>query len=388
MNKFVKIILYLFICSFLTVGVFNYVQATTCREKYLDSLGQCSANCAAAGENYQADTAAGLCSLGETCCFKTASTTGLAPSLELQIPLFDYNKAANLPEYILTIYRYAIIILVPLAIIMIIIGGIFWISAAGNTGKIGKAKKFILDSLIGLGIALFSYIFLSLIGITTVSIPGLQSIKGEEGEILSYAPSGYQMSLPSDFQPGDMACPKSGGAAAIAQITSSSVGKVTYRLGARTFSKPPYTGDAKYPETASFCPPKTMCLDCSGYTGMVLECAGITNFGGWKNGDTTNGILGCQCSNSEKITSYTDTSVNGKPLKAGDIVGFPSGCGDIGLDSGHVVIYDGNGKFFDCHGGKAGRQPGACVGNFTLTWFDKEDPSHKDAKYHCVKRLP
>lgn len=389
MSNYIKIPLYLFFCAFFVLTLSSdTLAATSCREKYLDNFGQCEYNCADLGSNYKIDSNPGLCALGEVCCHQTASTSGVSSSIELQIPLFNYALAANLPEYILNIYKYALIIIVPLSIIMIIIGGIFWISAAGNQGNITKAKKYIIDSLIGLGIALFSYIFLSLIGIETLRMPGLEIIKGEEGEVLSFAPDGYKFDLPSDFQPGDMVCPKSGGASAIPQITASSVGKVTYRLGGRTFNSAPYNSDSKYPQYKNFCPPKTMCLDCSGYTAMILECAGITNFGGWKNGDTTNGIFGCQCKNSEKINSYTDTSVNGKPLKAGDAVGFPSGCGDIGLSSGHVVIYDGNGKFYDCHGGDAGRQPGACVGNFTLTWFDNEDPSHKDAKYHCVKRLP
>jgi predicted double-glycine peptidase len=60
---------------------------------------------------------------------------------------------------------------------MIIIGGIYWISAAGDQGRIKNAKKYIVNAFIGLGLALFSYIFLALIGITALNMPGIQKIE-------------------------------------------------------------------------------------------------------------------------------------------------------------------------------------------------------------------
>lgn len=192
MKKFIKMNLRLFCLIYLILGLYSVTfAATTCNERYLNSLGQCAINCATLGKDYQPDDSTGLCEKGKVCCHQTAATQGVAQSLELQIPLFDYAQAANLPEYILTIYRYALITIVPIAIIMIIVGGIMWISAAGNQGSIKKAKKFIIDSMIGLCIALFSYIFLSLIGITTLQMPGLQSIARLEAAALEiYEQSG------------------------------------------------------------------------------------------------------------------------------------------------------------------------------------------------------
>jgi len=148
--------------------------APTCQEKYLDNFGQCAPGCAT-GE--VSDTDPALCNNIGVCCHKQASTSGTASNLELQVPLFDYTLVADLPTYIATIYKYALIIIVPLAIFMIIVGGIRWISAAGNDSQIKKARSVIFSSIIGLLISLFSYIFFSLIGITTIKLPGIQTIE-------------------------------------------------------------------------------------------------------------------------------------------------------------------------------------------------------------------
>lgn len=188
MKNFLKINLYFIFCVYLLMGFFSDTfAAPTCSEKYLDSLGQCHFDCSSLGSDYNADNAIGLCDIGQVCCHKTASSSGLAQSIELQVPLFNYALAANLPEYILSVYKYTMIVVVPLAIIMIIIGGIFWISAAGNPEKIKKAKGYIFNAFIGLGLALFSYIFLSLVGITTLQLPGLENIDRIEGtELILY----------------------------------------------------------------------------------------------------------------------------------------------------------------------------------------------------------
>lgn len=113
-----------------------------------------------------------------------AASTGVYP---LQVPIFNYAQSQNIAEYILKIYEYALIVLVPLTIIVIIISGIMWISAAGDSGKINKAKDRLKSGFIGLGIALFSYIILNLVGITSLNLPGLQTISRLEGDALQMA---------------------------------------------------------------------------------------------------------------------------------------------------------------------------------------------------------
>ena len=172
------------------LGIFFVVNsslaATTCAQKYT-GYGQCAPDCATLGSDYQKDTAAGLCATG-SCCYKTAGTTAtggdLLSNLQLQVPIFDKANVSNLPEYIATLYRYLLIILIPLAIVMIIVGGVTWIAAAGDQGKIQSAKKYITSAFAGLIIGLFSYVLLSMVGINALTMPGLQIILPDRGDTL------------------------------------------------------------------------------------------------------------------------------------------------------------------------------------------------------------
>ncbi len=63
-------------------------------------------------------------------------------------------------EYIAAIYKYAIGVTGILAGIMIVIGGLIWLTAGGAAERISAAKSFIETALIGLAIALTSYLLL------------------------------------------------------------------------------------------------------------------------------------------------------------------------------------------------------------------------------------
>lgn len=97
--------------------------------------------------------------------------------LNLQVPIFNYSQAASLPEYIANIFKYAMIVLIPLASIMIIIAGISWIAAAGNQQKIKTAKDQISSALLGLILGLLTYTLLSFVGITKLQMQGIQNIE-------------------------------------------------------------------------------------------------------------------------------------------------------------------------------------------------------------------
>lgn len=220
MNKFFKIFLYLFCLIYLFCSFFCTALAVTCTEKYLNSTGKCASDCASLGADYVIDSSADLCTSPDVCCHEVANTTGTASSLELQVPLFDYNQAANLPEYIVTIYKYAVIVIIPLAVMMIIIGGVLWISAAGNPSSIKKAQKYIFDALIGLAIAFLSYTLFSLVGIQTLTQPNVEYISPMSGDLLwiegqgtTTISGGGENQLPASRKGSaqafaDMPCPK------------------------------------------------------------------------------------------------------------------------------------------------------------------------------------
>jgi len=86
------------------------------------------------------------------------------------------QRTINVPwlaEYIAAVYRYLVGVIVLLAIIMIMYGGFRWITAAGDAGKIGEAKKTIVGAVIGLVIGLGSYTILNLINPNLVSFKSL-----------------------------------------------------------------------------------------------------------------------------------------------------------------------------------------------------------------------
>ncbi|MCX6740263.1 MAG: pilin [Candidatus Parcubacteria bacterium] len=156
---------------------------TTCSQKYLTSHGACAPSCS---EDFFQDPDTTLCENGESCCYQTASTSGTASWLELQVPIFDYSSVNNIAEYIAQIYKYMLMVLVPIAITMIIIGGVFWTTSAGNASRITTGKKYILNALIGLLMALFSYYIFSLIGIDKLKMPVIESLKAMQGEALFF----------------------------------------------------------------------------------------------------------------------------------------------------------------------------------------------------------
>jgi hypothetical protein len=88
---------------------------------------------------------------------------------QINIPVKDFEKAKDpqslkagtaIGYYIQSIYKYAIGIVGILAAVVLMFGGIVWLTAGGNQTRIGEAKAWIGASLTGLVIALTSYMIL------------------------------------------------------------------------------------------------------------------------------------------------------------------------------------------------------------------------------------
>ena len=73
------------------------------------------------------------------------------------------SSAQELPTYIVNIYRVGVGIVAILAVVVIMWGGLLWIMAGGNTGQIDNAKQWISGAVLGLFIALTSYVILNTI---------------------------------------------------------------------------------------------------------------------------------------------------------------------------------------------------------------------------------
>ncbi|QQS60166.1 N-acetylmuramoyl-L-alanine amidase [Candidatus Falkowbacteria bacterium] len=94
------------------------------------------------------------------------------PKLSVKLPGLNFDKAictstecSNnwLAEYIQALYQYGISVIAILAVITLMIAGVIWLTAAGNQQRVSEAKKWIGGSLMGVLIALTSYVVLNMV---------------------------------------------------------------------------------------------------------------------------------------------------------------------------------------------------------------------------------
>ena len=81
----------------------------------------------------------------------------------LIVPLTK-GKVTSLADYIRMIFNFAVMIVGIIAVLVIILGGYLYITAAGNATQIEKAKGMIFNAIIGLVLVLLSVMILRFIG--------------------------------------------------------------------------------------------------------------------------------------------------------------------------------------------------------------------------------
>ena len=124
----------------------------------------------------------------KSCCTdpKTSSTsTGSGTSSSSGTASLKYTPLENLPgfedqggdfaTYFGNLYKLALWIVGISALFMLVVGGFLYLSSAGNTALLGTAKKTIYSALIGLVIALVSWLLLDTINsdLTNLKLSGL-----------------------------------------------------------------------------------------------------------------------------------------------------------------------------------------------------------------------
>lgn len=103
--------------------------------------------------------------------------------------MVDDHTECTIPwiaQYIKGIYNYALAIVGILAAITLMIGGVIWLTSAGNATRVSQAKNWIAGSLTGLLIMMTSYILLNelnpdLIGLKPITIKTVEEVTGYEG---------------------------------------------------------------------------------------------------------------------------------------------------------------------------------------------------------------
>lgn len=112
-----------------------------------------------------------------------------AKAVDLQVPIPIpggglEKQVENLGQYISLFYQFFVTSAGILATVMIVFGGYRWITAAGNANKIGEAKETIISAILGLILALTSYILLNTINpaitsLKPLTVPALTQFSAE-----------------------------------------------------------------------------------------------------------------------------------------------------------------------------------------------------------------
>lgn len=107
--------------------------------------------------------------------FSTALAAVSLTSGDLNYPLPGVSFSQAQPgdwigQYVAGIYKYGIGVAVFLAVIMIMAGGFMWLVSAGRPGQIQVAQDFIKSALLGLVLALFSYLLLYTVNPRLISL--------------------------------------------------------------------------------------------------------------------------------------------------------------------------------------------------------------------------
>lgn len=92
----------------------------------------------------------------------------------------------SIADYIQTIFRAFILVVGILAVVMIVYGGIKWIAAAGNPGRIQDARTTIDNAVIGLILALTSVVLLNIISPSLTKFNGLDLAQVNQGVLNFY----------------------------------------------------------------------------------------------------------------------------------------------------------------------------------------------------------
>jgi len=92
-------------------------------------------------------------------------------------------------QYIAAVYKYGVGITGILAFVMIMVGGIMWMMAGGSPDRVSNAKTYIAGALLGLILALSSYLLLQTVNprLVNLEMPELPSIKGVNTKCCCYA---------------------------------------------------------------------------------------------------------------------------------------------------------------------------------------------------------
>lgn len=289
---------------------------------------------------------------------------GLADALGNRITTISTADEASVGSFFNIIISFAIGIAGIIVAVRIFYLGFKYIGIRkeSNAVKLNDVKAEALKAILGLILLLSIYIILRTINPDLLNLtPRIDSVRFETGgdplTISSQEVSQGKQNFKTFATANGVLCPGSGGKEKITEIAQSFTGKITYSM----------------PNRGRLCSNNTFCLDCSGFVSTVYSCAGLPS-----PGSTTAMIF----PGTERVDLLNSTSVNGKSLQPGDLLGWMSKkAGGVNNErNGHVIMYIGNGQAIEVTAGGGGKNPGKAVQVKPVTSYGK--------RITHIKRLP
>lgn len=111
-----------------------------------------------------------------------SAATAPFPNYVLEVPIGSTTSVRDIADYINTIYTFGVGIIGIVATVMIMFGGMKWLLAAGSQSKIGEAKEIMTSAIVGLVLALTSFLILNTIN------PALVTMSSTAVEIIEVVP--------------------------------------------------------------------------------------------------------------------------------------------------------------------------------------------------------
>lgn len=314
-------------------------------------------------------------------------------STEPLAPLPGFAGNPNLGQWFESLFTLLIVIAGILALIMIVVGGITYVTSESFGGK-GKGKEYIINAIIGLVLALGAWVILNTINPNlaedlNLTIPTQTLSIGDADYWSGSAQTDQSGTITANSPLPDigLVCPMGGGPSSIPGIIDSFAGKTTYRWGGKGGPLPqggqfklspgeqangPYMcqGPNGSVPCRSFCPDNSVCLDCSGFVNQVRRCSGLPTFSGTSsmvNDPAAIAIESNNISSNGQSVTINGASYNFVP-------------GDILVWNGHVVIYYGDGKIAE--------SAGAVTTNTNIKISNLSSYSGKNRITHLIKVNP
>ncbi len=109
-----------------------------------------------------------------------------------------FGSPTDFPSYVIAIYKFGLWTIGISALLMILLGGFMYLTSAGNASQTGKAKGVITDAIIGLVLALTSWLLLYTINPDLVNFRSLSTVLDEASKTYDGTYPTIQSTMPSD----------------------------------------------------------------------------------------------------------------------------------------------------------------------------------------------